>query len=355
MKILLLTKRYYTGKDLITDRYGRLYHLPKQWVAQGATVDVVALDYKGHEPVELVEDGLRIRSVRSRGMDLTGVAAAVNGESYDLVVASGHLNIGHLALRLGRRLGVPVVFDVYDYYPAFHPVAQIPLKAYFRWLLPKFAGAMVVSRKLEDWCGRYQASICRIPNGVEKGVFAPMAGDVARKRLDYKPAGPVLGLFGSLSKKLGADEVVSAFAELRNAHPHAELLVAGSGGDQIAETSGVRYLGKLRQNELVPWISCCDLLLIPYRNSLQVRYSQSARLAEYMVLQRPIVVTRVGDAETWFPLGYRGLCEAEDSESMLAAMKRQIESPEVLPFQSELEWEFLGRSSFRFLEIVRKS
>lgn len=350
MRICLLTKRYYTGKDLISDRYGRLYHLPREWVNQGAEVDVLALDYRGKEAAVHKEDGLKLCSVPSRFWDLSAVNAALEGRHYDVIVASGHLNIGHQALILGKRLGLPVVFDVYDFYPAFHPIVHPLLGIYFRWLLPQFHGAMVVSQKLESWCCAHQARLCRIPNGVHPGVFAPIDREIARKRCGFKAAGPVLGLFGSLSKNLGACEVANSFAELRKAYPEAELLLAGSGGERIAKTPGVRYLGMLGQDELTPWASCCDVLLIPYRNSLQVRYSQSARLAEYLALQRPIVVTRVGDAETWFPQGYRGLCEAADASSMLAAMIRQIQSPEVLPLNSELEWDSLGLKSLRFLK-----
>jgi hypothetical protein len=149
MKIALLSKRYYTGKDLLEDCYGRLYHLPKQWVAQGAEVDVIALDYRGKEPAFCQEQGLQLRSVPSRFFDLSTVIAATTDRSYDVIVASGHLNIGHQALLLGKRLGLPVVFDVYDFYPAFHPMVRPLLTAYFRWLLPRFDGAIAISQKLK--------------------------------------------------------------------------------------------------------------------------------------------------------------------------------------------------------------
>lgn len=38
MRIYLICKRYYTNKDLIKERFGRLYHLPKEWVANGAEI-----------------------------------------------------------------------------------------------------------------------------------------------------------------------------------------------------------------------------------------------------------------------------------------------------------------------------
>ena len=46
MRIYLICKRYYTNKDLIKERFGRLYHLPKEWAANGAEVWVNAIDYR---------------------------------------------------------------------------------------------------------------------------------------------------------------------------------------------------------------------------------------------------------------------------------------------------------------------
>lgn len=350
MRICVLTKRYYTEKDLITDRYGRLYHLPKQWAAQGAEVDVIALDYRSKEPAVYQEQGFQLRSVPSRFFGLSAVNAAITGRTYDMIVVSGHLNIGHTALILGKRLKVPVIFDIYDFYPAFHRMVRPLLTAYFRWLLPRFDGAIVVSRKLKSWCGRYQKSICRVPNGVDRNLFAPCSIFVARKQMDYFPKGPVLGLFGSLNTNLGAIEVEKAFREFRHTDANAELLVAGRGGQTLAECAGVRYLGHLAQDELVKWISCCDLLLIPYRHNLEKNFSQSARLAEYLSLERPIVTTRVGDAQTWFPKNYAGFCEPQDVQSLKSAVERQLKQKEQIPFPEQLYWTSLGRKSYSYLK-----
>jgi glycosyltransferase involved in cell wall biosynthesis len=109
-------------------------------------------------------------------------------------------------------------------------------------------------------------------------------------------------------------------------------------------------LGKLPQDELIEWASCCDLLLVPYRNSLQVSYSQSARLAEYLALQRPIVATLVGDVKTWFPENYPGFCEPQDAQALKAAIVRQLAQKEQIPFPDQLNWTTLGRKSYSYLE-----
>ena len=45
MKILLLTKRQYTNKDLLDDRFGRLWVLPHAWAQGGHEVLGLCLSY----------------------------------------------------------------------------------------------------------------------------------------------------------------------------------------------------------------------------------------------------------------------------------------------------------------------
>jgi glycosyltransferase involved in cell wall biosynthesis len=355
VKICLLTKRFYTGKDLIEDRFGRLYHLPRSWADIGADVDVIALDYRNKWPEAIDEGGLKIRSIPSDGFRLGAAACEVEWENYDLIIASGHLNIARIARSISSKYDVPWVFDVYDFYPAFMGKLSAIAAAYMKRLVRCCYGVMVVSENLERWCSASNQRTCRIPNGVDRACFTSITKEVARAKLLIDIDAPVFGLFGSLSENLGASDVMAAFQKFRLDQTNAKLLVAGSGSSLLSGVGGVRDLGMLDQSELPLHASACDCLLIPYRDTLQVRYSQSARLAEYLSLSRPIVVTRVGDAETWFPVDYPGWCLPSDSGSMCLAMQRQIELKSALPLPDELTWNALGERSYQFLQEVCQS
>lgn len=349
MKICLITKRYYTAKDLFKDRYGRMYHLPKSWNELGAQVVVLALDYCGNEELFRQEGGLTLRSVPSRIWGGSGLSSALSLDRPDVVIASGHLNIAAMGLNYARRMGVPFLMDVYDFYPAFHRPIRYPLELYLRWVLHHADGAMVVSSALKEWCSRMSLKVKRIPNGVDRSVFVPRSDACEGSAVSGEKGGLRLGLFGSLSVDLGEIEVMAAFKEFRQLYPGAEMIVAGCGGSRLSTVPGVRHLGMLSQHELVDWASSCDCLLVPYRNSLQVKFSQSARLAEYLSLRRPIVATRVGDALNWLPTEFSGFCEPEDSNSMLGAILRQCETPEIVEFPESLNWGDLGEASYRFI------
>jgi glycosyltransferase involved in cell wall biosynthesis len=349
MKIGVLTKRYYTGKDLLKDRYGRLYHLPKAWAELGAEVDVIALDYRRGIPEEVTEGRLRLRSIPSSGFRLGQLEHEIRWDHYDVLVASGHLNLGRMVRSIAHKNQIPCLFDLYDYYPAFlgafHRIGAI----YMSHLLRAFNGIMVVSSALEAFCRSPNGAICRIPNGVDRHLFQQIPQAQAREELSIEANIPIFGLFGSISDDLGRLEVLEAFRDFRKQSPNAQLLVGGTGSSFFEGIEGARSLGMLHQSDLPRWASACDCLLIPYRQSLQVRYSQSARLAEYLALGKPIVVTRTGDAESWFPANYSGWCEPADSRSMLRAMISQIENAEILPFPEHLAWGALGKTSSDFI------
>ncbi|NBB81267.1 MAG: glycosyltransferase [Verrucomicrobia bacterium] len=354
MKICLLAKRFYTGKDLIKDRYGRLYHLPKYWSEQGAEVDVIALDYRDKKIERVREsDCLTFSSYPSNGFSLGKAAHDIRWQDYDVIVASGHINLARLALLIGKTYHLRSVFDVYDFYPAFMGPLRYFFDYYMRWLLPKFDGVMVVSRALEDWCAQFSRSVCRVPNGVDRDVFESLPMLQSREQLGLDPKAYIFGIFGSLSKELGGSEVLEAFSRFRSQRPSSQLIAGGTGSRFVEGVDGARSLGMLAQSGLKYWASACDCLLIPYRESIRVKYLQSARLAEYLSIGRPIVVTRTGDAATWLPSNYAGWCEPNDAASMFDAMLLQEQKKECVPFPSNLLWEELGVQSFIFIEYTR--
>ena len=108
MKIHLLCKRYYTGKDLIRDRFGRLYHLPVQLSQLGLQASVTAIDYR-HPLAEQHElDGVIFRTLPATATRLPGslieLQRTLRADPPDMLLASGDSHIGYLGLRLARGL-----------------------------------------------------------------------------------------------------------------------------------------------------------------------------------------------------------------------------------------------------------
>ena len=55
-RILFLAKRHYMGKDVLADRYGRLFHLPQELARRGHAVRCVLSDYRGRGAIETRHD-----------------------------------------------------------------------------------------------------------------------------------------------------------------------------------------------------------------------------------------------------------------------------------------------------------
>ena len=91
MHILILCKRQYTGKDLLNDRYGRLFELPVALADLGHTVSVVTTSYRKRGAEQYVDRGVRWRSVDALPTPLNVIriqAAEAKALRPDLVWAS---------------------------------------------------------------------------------------------------------------------------------------------------------------------------------------------------------------------------------------------------------------------------
>ena len=137
MRIAFLCKRHYTGKDVIFDRYGRLYEIPNQLARTGHDVRAWCLDYYGSSDIEdLLQANDAAQVVWSsyaigglRAIRLATYPAWLHQQlanfKPDIVIGASDIPHVSLAAWLGRQLGVPYVVDLYDNFESFGQ-ARIP-------------------------------------------------------------------------------------------------------------------------------------------------------------------------------------------------------------------------------------
>src|SRR5690606_12678786 len=113
MRVLFVGKRYYTGRDALLDRFGRIHELPKQWHLAGVEAVLRLMDYRSLSPCSNEEDGFRSESmpmldprsiIRLRTMGLAFKP--------DFVVASGDCFTGLLGLNVAQACQSRFAFDV---------------------------------------------------------------------------------------------------------------------------------------------------------------------------------------------------------------------------------------------------
>ncbi|MFZ5560662.1 MAG: glycosyltransferase family 4 protein [Pseudomonadota bacterium] len=336
MRFLFFCKRYYTSKDLLDDRFGRLYHLPVELARRGHAVDVVALDYRraGGETrrLEAVEFTAMPAAPLALPLLPLRLVARLRGRSYDVVIASGDSHIGYLGLMIARALKARFAFDVYDYYPVF-PGNRLPgMKAMFAAATRAADVLLCASQPLMERLAPLSARRLLVENGVDRKLFRPLPGPRAR----VAGAGPVIGYFGSITPSRGP-LLIAACCRLREQWPGLRLLLAGVQIDVALDEPWIDYRGALPQQELPDLIAACDVLAVPYASTPFNDMSGACKLAEYLACGKPIVATRIAGHEAVLGAGARGLCK-QDANDLALAIGRQLQGPEILPFPAHLDW-----------------
>lgn len=161
-----------------------------------------------------------------------------------------------------------------------------------RLLLPRFAGVIGVSehqcRLLRQW-GVPAERVHYLPNFIEPGWEAGDWGawrEEMRRRLGLDAQNPVLGYFGRHSREKGLDILLRAFQQVRAERADVQLVLVGPRGG-IPEMAGVHCAGF--QEDIRPWLSACDLVVVPSR-----REAFGMAALEALAAGRPVVASRVG-------------------------------------------------------------
>lgn len=359
MKFILLCKRYYTNKDLIVDRFGRLFHLPSELVKNGYAGIVIAADYR-QKSIEIHTIGALTFysipfSVTFPFRFLYKTGRLFRHYKPHFIIASGDSHFGALGLALARMGKIPFIFDVYDQYAAFGTNKVPGMKFLYRLALRKADLVVCASVPLENYVKRFNSATIVIENGVDLSVFKPLDKMQVRKKLRLAAEEVVVGYFGSMeTENCGVSLLIEACQRLRPTYPTLRLLLAGQLALNIElDKSWIRYFGVVTQQTVTLLINACQVVVIPYLPSQQVNVSNACKIAEYLACQVPVVTTRVANYADFFASTPQAICTAGDVTEMARAISAQLESPQSVAFPDTLTWAQLGKKlSSAFLNIL---
>ncbi|NHA16057.1 glycosyltransferase family 4 protein [Thioalkalivibrio sp. XN279] len=346
MKILFLCKRFYTSKDLIGDRFGRLFHIPVQLARLGAEVSVIALDYRNACATETMIEGVAFRAEPAKASRLVGtmfrLRQTVRNSRPDVIIASGDSHIGFFARLLSLSVGAKFVFDVYDYYPAFSGNRLPGMKPMFRAAVRKADLVFCASVPLLDKLLVQNQHVALVENGVDRAVFFPMDKRSARESLGLPIDSPIFGYFGAITPKRGP-LLLQAAELLRAEFGGLRVLMAGPIIGINPSSEFLDYRGILPQSGLSLLIAACDVVVVPYERDAQIDLSGACKIAEYLACERPVVATRVAGHELIFGDTPDSLCEPIASD-LARALSACFDKPRIAPFPDKYDWSNIGRS-----------
>jgi glycosyltransferase involved in cell wall biosynthesis len=306
MRILVLCKRRYTGKDLLDDRYGRLYELPAALAAFGHDVRGLALSYRRSGAVRARRDGPRLAwwSADALPWGLVRYGSAVAAVAADwqpeAIWASSDILHAVLAEREARRRRIPLVVDLYDNYESFGMASLPGLTAAFRRACARADGLSVVSHTLAELMRNTHGTskpLRVVVNGVDEKLFRARPKRDCRMALGLPADARLVGTAGSITADRGIADLFDAFERLAAHDEQLRLVIAGPRDSTRARYRHPRIidLGVLPAAGVPDVLSALDVAVVCNRDSAFGRYCFPLKLHEMLACRVPVVAAAVGD------------------------------------------------------------
>jgi len=353
LKIVFVCKRYYTGKDVIRHRFGRLYEFPAQLARLGHQVTVLCLDYRNDDRHEDFTEPFGSGSVRwviasvrnILGFEIGVIYRAIKAVQPEVLVGSSDIPSLWLARRLSRLLGVAYAADLYDNYESFGQ-ARIPgfrrvLKASIRDAAAVIVVSSVLKAKvIDDYAPR--GAVVVMTNGVVRSSFFSGDRAAARVALGLPLNSRLIGTAGNLSRMKGLDTLYSAWTRLEGLAEDVCLVLAGRVEPEFPAPCGARvfYLGELLETQVSQLFRALDVGIIPAHDSEFGRYCFPQKLFEMVACGLPVVAAKVGAIAQTLRGSPEVLFAPGDDEGLTAAVIWQLENSHLADIKP-MEWSEL--------------
>ncbi len=192
-----------------------------------------------------------------------------------------------------------------------HPSIRIKYKSrlykyiYLKYYYRIFDGLFVITEMLHKYFRdelNFRKNILLVPMIVDTDKFQP-GESLNNKKIVFSGEYDV--------QKEGLDMLFVAFAKVMGRHPDYKLHLYGKSNDQyhddqikklISEQkidNAVKLHGYKTRDELVRILQEADILVFTRPPSLQATYGFSTKLGEYLATGKPVIVTRVGEVESY--------------------------------------------------------
>jgi glycosyltransferase involved in cell wall biosynthesis len=364
VRILVLSKRQYMGKDLLDDAYGRFFELPLELAELGHEVQGLCASYRPRaeglfEPrrgrAQVSWHAMNVSPLAPWSIYRWARAAERRGRAFkpDIVWACSDSFHAILGVRLQRRCGVPCVVDLYDNFESYGATAIPGVRPWFRSSVRQAAGVTCVSRPLQRYVReRYRvgAETMVLENGVSP-EFRPLDRLECRRRFGLPASASVIGTAGALDAERGIEALFEAFLQLADRRPELYLLLAGRRvGIRIPSHERIVHLGQLPLAEVPFVIGAMDLSVVCNKRSAFGEYCFPQKLYEIIACGvPPLVANTPGVAELLQP-SPRNRYEPESVASLVEGIEGLLAAP-AMPTINPVSWKrhaaplaaFLGR------------
>lgn len=353
MRVAFLCKRRYMSKDVILDRYARLYEIPRQLALLGHEVQGFCLDYHQHSGGDWQHEALpgqlswtsrslgRLRLPRLLGYP-QHLLRQLRAWAPDVII--GASDIPHVVLGswLAKKLDVPFMADLYDNFEGF---GQAKIPGFVPALRHAVRGAELVTttsaqlRNLVLDTYKARGEVLAMPSAVDKRVFYPQDKQDARRELGLPATARLFGTAGGLYRDKGITVLYDAWALLQAQVPDAHLVLAGplEAGFPVPAGPRVHYLGPLPHGQVAQLFNALDVGVLCILDTPFGRFSFPQKAYEMLACGLPVVAADIGDMSELFAGTPTSLYRVDDPASLAAQVQRQLNLP-TLPACTVDDW-----------------
>lgn len=368
MRIAFLCKRKYMSKDVILDRYARLYEIPYQLARLGHEVWCFCFSYQQadegtwqHE----AEPGSLVWSSRTPGKlffpDALLYPCSVFRElrefKPDIVIGASDIPHVMLGYWLSGRLGAPFVVDLYDNFEGFGQ-ARIPgFVPLFRRAVREAQLVITTSQPLREMVEevyRVKGKTLTMPSTIDTDVFKHQSKSDCRQALGLPVGGVLIGTAGGLLAERGIGELYQAWAQLSQKYSNAHLVLAGTVDADLPPPNYERviYLGTLPHADTAKLFSALDVGVIYLRDTPFGRYCFPQKAYEMLACDLPVVGADVGVMPYLLQSLPQAIYQSESSDDLVRALEYQLAARQLIDGAVE-GWEYvIARLESHLLQLL---
>lgn len=361
MRVLVLSKRQYMGKDLLDDAYGRFYELPLELAERGHEVRGVCASYRPRrEGVHNAQVSWLSRNVSplapwSVPQWTRAVAREARRFKPDVIWACSDSFHAIVGVGIQRRLGMPCVVDLYDNFESYGATAIPGVRPWFRARVRQAAGVTCVSHALERYIRsnyRVQGETTVLENGVSR-AFRPLEREACRRRLGLPLGAKIIGTAGAIDAQRGIEVLFEAFFQLAPRRPELYLLLAGPRAPNVRIPSHQRivHLGQLPLDEVPYVIGAMDVSVICNKRSAFGEFCFPQKLYEVVACGVPPLVANTSGVAELLARAPRNRYEPESVGSLLNGIEALLAEPVLAPI-NPVSWKQHGEHLSQFLARV---
>lgn len=253
---------------------------------------------------------------------------------------------GEAALRTGRRLGIPVVYEIRAFWEDAAVGNGAGREGSAKYRLTRALENHVVANAdaVVTICeglrgdliarGHDAARIAIMPNGVDLELFgSPIARDPALAEELGLGAGPVIGFIGSFYDYEGIDDLIAAMPALIAHQPDARLLLVGGGPRAAAlkaqalassAAQAIHFVGRVPHHEVERYYALTDVMAYPRKKSRLTDLVTPLKPLEAMAQGKLVAASDVGGHRELITDGATGRLFTPDDPAACAAALAQL-------------------------------